>query len=161
MHEVYLRDATGISSNGNKCSCYDQFLAEDFPLHNQNSTLCFSNTFKPKEHTSQATNNNISQILQASHTELPPRARDEMQEDMQSTVHRQLQFVIQSLHNRTLKHSQKDWEGNYTQVKLPFKCQACRILTLKTLILEQPRTREKNNNKWKANGTSQCSKMGF
>lgn len=57
---------------------------------------------------SQATNNNISQILQAFHTELPPRARDEMQEDMQSTAHRQLQFVIQSLHNRTLKHSQKD-----------------------------------------------------
>lgn len=55
------------------------------------------------------TTNNISQILKDSHTELPPRAKAEMEEDMQSTVHRQLQFVVQSLHNRTLKYSQKDW----------------------------------------------------
>lgn len=105
---VCMEDASEISSNGNNIDAVRSFCLKICWKTCQLTmrTVCLSDTFMLKEPTAKLLAN-ISQIVQTAHTELQHGGRDEAQEGMWSTPHR-LHSIAQSLHNKSLKYSQKN-----------------------------------------------------
>ena len=110
-------------------------------------TVCLSDIFMLQEPTATLLAN-ISQTVQTAHTELQHRGRDEAQESMWSMPHRRLHSIAQSLHNKTLKYSQKNGRRklHITQTK----CQTCRIPPLNLLLFQskQQPSNKQMKNKW-------------